>query len=253
MCIRDSSGKAPKGNGREAQHRRCKLNKKQQRDVILFQKLYFDNWEYFDNQYDADARYHRGFWNMTEQIHHLLAHRGRQGEEECWASFILCRAASEAETPPGPPPDAKVRKLESQDLGPLNWGQSENNAEGAAQTTLDMAEKARHEEERRRATEEFNQRKIDLAKNAHMWCTADMERAAADLAQTRAKQQESTKEELNGVHLGEKERQRLLFRAPHPTQMNDTRRDQRPRLARHRRAPWAHRAKESTRWCSTST
>jgi hypothetical protein len=53
-----------------------------------------------------------------------------------------------------------------------------------------------HEEEQRRATEEFNQRKIDLAKGTHMWCTADMERAAADLAQTRAKQQESTKEEL---------------------------------------------------------
>ena len=118
-----------------------------------------------------------------------------------------------------------MRKLESQDPGPLNLGQSEN------------SEKARitHEEERRRATEEFNQRKIDLAKNTHMWCTADMERAAADLAQTRARQQESTKEELK-EYISEKKN----------ASDSDTKQDQRPRLAR-------HQAKESTHWCSTLT
>jgi hypothetical protein len=51
-------------------------------------------------------------------------------------------------------------------------------------------------EEQRRATEESNQRKIDLDKRPPTWCTADEQRAAADLEQTRAKQRESTKEDL---------------------------------------------------------
>jgi hypothetical protein len=265
-------GKAPTRNGRKAQHRRLKLDKKQDRDLALFRALYANNHEYFDKQYfaqqyDARVHFHRGQWKMTEQFHHLLAHRGREGEEECWASITLSRTASEAEAPPSPPPspppNAKVRKV---DRGPLYWFQCEDEEDDAAQTTWNSAKKAQFVEERRRATEESNQRKIDLDKRPPTresvaggfppsssrcvtphgeslresvagekvryerdqegtimitesrkrvsasataattpedldkrpptWCTADEQRAAADLEQTRAKQRESTKEDL---------------------------------------------------------
>ncbi len=172
-------GKAPTRNGRKAQRRRLKLDKKQDRDLALFRELYANNHEYFDSQYiaqqyDARVHFHRGQWKMTEQFHHILAHRGREGEEECWASITLSRTASEAEAPPSPPPspppNAKVRKV---DRGPLYWFQCEDDEDDAAQTTWNSAKKAQFVEERRRATEESNQRKIDLDKRPPTWCTAD--------------------------------------------------------------------------------
>ena len=56
---------------------------------------------------------------VTEEEHYLLAHRGRLGEEECWSNYRPCRGAPDAETPPSPPPSAKVRKLEDQEFIPL--------------------------------------------------------------------------------------------------------------------------------------
>ena len=98
---------------------------------------------------------------MTEQIHHLLAHRGREGEEEGWECITLSRTALEAEAPPSPPLNAKVRKV---DRGPLYWVQTKDDDEDAAQATWSSEKKAQYAEERRRATEEFDQRKIDLDK-----------------------------------------------------------------------------------------